>query len=93
MKIIFDDGGYLEFQRSKKPHHVYVMIAAKDATNPLKLLVNSAEIQLSQLIEAVKSVSGPLMLEGKTNDQITDQNNQASDSSDNSGNPEPQVDE
>lgn len=68
MKIAFDDGGYLEFQRSKKAHHVYVMVAAKDATNPLRLLVNSAEIQLSELIEAVKSVSGPVMLEGKTND-------------------------
>jgi hypothetical protein len=94
MKIIFDDGGYLEFQRSKKPYHVYVMVAARDTANPLKLLVNSAEIQLTQLIEAVKSISGPLMLEGKTNDQITDQNNQATDSPDNdSGNPEPQVDE
>jgi len=69
MKIVFDDGGYIEFQRSKKAHHVFVMIAAKDSTNPLKLLVNSAEIQLNQLIEAVKSVSGPLILEGKTNDQ------------------------
>jgi hypothetical protein len=90
MKIVFDDGGYLEFQRSKKPYHVFVMIAAKDATNPLKLLVNSAEIQLSQLIEAVKSVSGPLMLEGKTNDKTTD-NPDTSDH--NSEHSEPQVDE
>lgn len=71
MKISFDDGGYIEFQRSKKANHVFVMIAAKDSANPLKLVVNSAEIQLSQLIEAVKSISGPLILEGKTNDQIT----------------------
>ena len=73
MKISFDDGGYLEFQRSKKAHHVHVMVAAKDANNPLKLLVNSAEIQLSELIEAVKSVSGPVMLEGKINDSIISQ--------------------
>ncbi len=90
MKVVFDDGGYLEFQRSKKPHHVFVMIAAKDAANPLKLLVNSAEIHLSQLIEAVKSVSGPLMLEGKTNDQITDNSET---SNNDSGDSEPKVDE
>jgi hypothetical protein len=66
MKIQFDDGGYLELQRSRKPNHVFVMIAAKDVSNPLKLLINSAEVQLSQLIEAVKSVSGPIMLEENT---------------------------
>lgn len=93
MKIVFNDGGYLEFQRSKKPHHVYIMIAARDAVNPLKLLVNSAEIQLNQLIEAVKSVSGPLMLEGKTNDQITDNQNSPDTSDHNSEHSEPQADE
>lgn len=71
MKITFDDGGYIEFQRSKKPNHVFIMIAARDVTNPLRLLVNSAEIQLKQLIEGLNFVSGPLMLEGKTNEQIT----------------------
>lgn len=86
MKITFDDGGYLELQRSKKPYHVYVMVAAKDATNPLKLLVNSAEIQLSELIEAVKSISGPVMIEGKTNDNTNNPDP-------NSEHPEPQADE
>jgi hypothetical protein len=90
MKIVFDDGGYLEFQRSKKTNHVFVMIGAKDANNPLKLLVNSAEIQLNKLIEAVKSVSGPLMLEGKTNEQIT---NNSETSNHNSEHSKPQVDE
>jgi hypothetical protein len=63
MKIEFNDGGYLEFQRSKKANHIYVIVAARKADNPLELLVNSAEIQIGTLIEAVKSVSGPIILE------------------------------
>ena len=44
MKITLNDGGYLEFQKSRKPHHVYVLIGARKADNPLELLVNSVEI-------------------------------------------------
>jgi len=65
MRIPSDDGGYIEFQRSRKAHHVHVMVAARSHDNPLKLVVNIAEVQLSQLIEAVKSVSGPIMFEEK----------------------------
>jgi hypothetical protein len=67
MRISFDDGGYLEFQRSKKAQYIHVLIAARRPDNPLELLVNSAEVSLSKLIEAVKSVSGPVIIqeEGK----------------------------
>jgi hypothetical protein len=65
MRITFDDGGYLEFQRSNKPYHVFVTVASRNINNPLQLLVNSAEIQLNQLLEGVKSVSGPITLEEK----------------------------
>jgi hypothetical protein len=75
MRISFDDGGYLEFQRSKKAQHVHVLVAARKPDNHLELLVNSAEIHLSKLIEAVKSVSGPIVLtEGNANENIEDNN-------------------
>lgn len=62
MKVTFDNGGYIEFQKSNKPYHVHIMIASKNSNNSLQLLVNSAEIHLSKLLECVKSVSGPLIL-------------------------------
>lgn len=66
MRITFEDNSYIEFQRSMKAHYVHVIIASRSQTNPLQLVVNSAELQLKQLIEAVKSVSGPVMIEEKT---------------------------
>jgi hypothetical protein len=74
MRISFDDGGYLEFQRSKKAQYIHVLIAARRQDNPLELLVNSAEVSLSKLIEAVRSVSGPVIQEGKKNEDIKDNN-------------------
>lgn len=65
MRITFEDSSYIEFQRSMKAHYVHVIIASRSQTNPLQLVVNSAELQLKQLIEAVKSVSGPVMIEDK----------------------------
>jgi hypothetical protein len=69
MRIPSDDGGYLELQRSRKAYHVHVIVAARSPDNPLKLVVNTSEVKLSQLLEAVKSVSGPLMLQEKENGQ------------------------
>jgi hypothetical protein len=74
MRILFDDGGYLEFQRSKKAQYIHVLIAARRPDNPLELLVNSAEVSLSKLIEAVRSVSGPVIQEGKNNEDIKNNN-------------------
>jgi hypothetical protein len=65
MRITFNDGGYLEFQRSNKPYYVFVSIASRNVNNPLQLLVNSAEIKLSQLLDGVKAISGPITLEEK----------------------------
>lgn len=78
MKISFEDGGYLEIQRSRKPSHVHILVAARRSDNPLELLVNSAEVPIKQLIEAVKSVSGPVIKKEKEkeNEDIED-NNQA----------------
>jgi len=75
MRIEFDDGGYLEFQRSRKPHHVHVIVAAKKVDNPLELLVNSAEVHLSKLLEGVQSVKGPVRLEGIQNEKDNSDSN------------------
>lgn len=74
MRISFTDGGYLELQRSKKAHHVYVLVAARKPDNPLELLVNSAEVPLKQLLEAVRSVSGPVIIKEDNNEDIKDNN-------------------
>lgn len=79
MRITFEDGGYLEFQRSKKQYHVHVLVGVRKPTNPLELIVNSAEVHLSKLIEGVKSVSGPIILtEGKKNEEYQDNNSEHS---------------
>jgi hypothetical protein len=63
MKILFDDGGYLEIQRSQKPNHSWVTVGVKQPNNPLELLVNSAEIESVKLFDMVKSVIGPVRLD------------------------------
>lgn len=77
MRIPCDDGGYLEFQRSKKAHHVHVLVGTRNPKNPLQLLVNSAEISLEQLLKGVQSVTGPIRLdqEGQENAQDNSANN------------------
>lgn len=75
MRITFDDGGYLEFQRSKKAQYIHVLVAARKSDNHLELLVNSAEVPLVKLIEAVKSVSGPIVIQqGRQNEDIENDN-------------------
>lgn len=75
MRISFDDGGYLELQRSKKAQHIHVLVASRRPDNHLELLVNSAEVPLNKLIEAVRSVSGPIVIQqGKENEDIEDNN-------------------
>lgn len=75
MRISFDDGGYLEFQRSKKAQHIHVLVASRKPDNHLELLVNSAEVPLVKLIEAVKSVSGPIVTQqGRQNEDIKNDN-------------------
>ena len=77
MRISCDDGGYLEFQRSKKAHHVHVLVAVRKPDNPLQLLVNSAEVPLKQLLKGVQSITGPFMLdeEGKNNEKDNSEDN------------------
>jgi hypothetical protein len=63
MRIEFEDGGYLEFQRSRNPNKVWVMVAVRTEGNPLELKVNSAEVEVKDLISVVQSVTGPIILD------------------------------
>ena len=76
MKIQFDDGGYLEFQRSRNPNKVWVMVAVRSQDNPLELRVNSAEVEVQGLISAVQSVTGPVILKRKDNNEEYEAGNQ-----------------
>lgn len=62
MRISFEDGGYIELQRSKTPGKIWVSIGASAMNNPLELLVHSAEIDIVKLNEAIKSVTGPQLI-------------------------------
>jgi hypothetical protein len=57
MKITFENGGYVEFQRSLKPHHVHISVAARKEDNPLELLINSGEIHIQDLKKGLEEVS------------------------------------
>lgn len=54
MKIDFEDGGYIDVQVSPKPQHVFIIVAAKNASNPLETIINSAELTDDQLQELMK---------------------------------------
>jgi hypothetical protein len=62
VRINFDTG-YVELQRSKDPTKIVVIIAAKQEKNPLQMLVNSAEINLAELLAAIRNNSGPIIKE------------------------------
>jgi len=75
VRFSFDDGGYIEFQRSKKAHHAHVIVAVRKPNNPLELLVNSAEIHIKQLIQGVESVSGPIILKKEDQNEHSNSDN------------------
>lgn len=59
MKINFDDDSYVELKLSS-PGKVMISLGAKDGTNPLNTIVNSAEITLKQLAELINDLKIPL---------------------------------
>jgi hypothetical protein len=63
MKIAFADGSYIELSRSKTSNKVWVTVAAKQQSNPLELVVNAAEVEALQLLDALKTIMGPLVVE------------------------------
>ena len=57
MKIDFDDSSFVEFSLSKSPGKVRIILGAKDAVNPLKVVINSAEITINNLAELVADLN------------------------------------
>ena len=48
MKISFDDGGYVEFSKSRTAGKLFISVGAKSANNDHETVVNSAELTVEQ---------------------------------------------
>ena len=57
MKLTFDDKSYIEVSKSNTPDKVFITIAAKSADDSHKLIANSVEITMEQLLAFMKYVS------------------------------------
>jgi len=53
MKIDFEDSSFVEIVLSTTPGKVLIILGAKDSINPLKTVINSAEITIKNLAELV----------------------------------------
>jgi hypothetical protein len=56
MKIDFDDSSFVEIVLSTTPGKVLIILGAKDSINPLKTVINSAEITIKNLAELVSDL-------------------------------------
>ena len=57
MKINFDDSSFVELVLSNSPGKVKIVLGAKDAVNPLKTVINSAEITIKNLAELISDLN------------------------------------
>jgi len=55
MKLTFEDHSYIEVTKSVNPDKVFLTVAAKSADDTHKLIVNSVELTVEQLLSLVKS--------------------------------------
>lgn len=62
MKIEFEEGGFVEIRLSMSPGKVNIVLGAVDAANPLKKIINSAEIELKELAQMIQDLEVPLPL-------------------------------
>ncbi len=56
-KLTFEDKSYIEMSKSNQPNKIFISIAAKDANNANKLIVNSVELTVEDFLMLVKSVN------------------------------------
>lgn len=56
MLIEFDDKSYIEIKQSNKQDMIFISIAAKDAINQQKTIINSIEISTDQLKQLVENL-------------------------------------
>lgn len=60
MRIKFDDSSFVELKLSNSPGKVSVILGAKHPDNPLKIVINSADITLKNLAELIADLNIPL---------------------------------
>jgi len=56
MKIQFDDGSYIDCQKSNHPGKIVIFISAKDGENPLKKITNTVELTEEEFKRLVSDV-------------------------------------
>lgn len=57
MKISFEDKSYISAEKSNTPNKIFITVAAKSSDDQYKLIANSVEITIEQLLTLLKSVS------------------------------------
>jgi len=60
MKLSFDDNSFIEIKLSKSPGKVEIVLGASDFDNPLKKIVNSAEIDIKDFLKLVYGLGIPI---------------------------------
>ena len=60
MKINFDDNSFIEIKLSKSPGKVEIVLGASDFDNPLKKIINSAEIDIKDFSKLVHGLGIPI---------------------------------
>jgi hypothetical protein len=56
MKIIFDDKSYIDCYKSDQPGKIMMVIAAKDATDPLKKITNAVELSMDEFKKLISDI-------------------------------------
>lgn len=62
MRINFEDGSYIEVQRSQNAKKVWVTISTVHPENPTNLIANSAEVDVAEFKKAFESEVGAVVL-------------------------------
>jgi hypothetical protein len=57
MKITFEDKSYIQVSKSSNPNKIFITVAAKSAEDSHKLIANSVELTMEELVTLVKSLS------------------------------------
>ncbi len=56
MKIIFDDKNSIECSKSDNPGKIVITISAKDSADPLKKIINAAELTAEEFKRLISDV-------------------------------------
>jgi len=56
MKIVFDDKSFIECKKSDNPGKIVLTISAKDRSDPLKKIINAAEISIDEFKTLVSDI-------------------------------------